>query len=200
MNNNSISASFIERFLAYIIDFIVVFFIASLISLPFVDREALIKINNDINDVSEQAVNGNIDVKTYNVESSVLLLEYGKISGTVVFITTIIKIIYFIIFQFYNSGQTIGKKIFKIKVISNDGDLTMNALIFRSLFINFILLYMVQLILVSFVKNPVQYLSLFGLFEWIYIILLMIDVFMILFGKNKKGLHDFVTNSNVVKI
>jgi uncharacterized RDD family membrane protein YckC len=56
-------------------------------------------------------------------------------------ITILIEVLYFVVFQLYNGGQTFGKKITKIKVVSESNDLTMNQMIFRSLLSNYILVF-----------------------------------------------------------
>ena len=60
----------------------------------------------------------------------------GKIQGISILITVLVSIIYFVVFQYNNKGQTLGKKLMKIKVNSLNGDLTMNQLVVRSLLVN----------------------------------------------------------------
>ena len=110
-----------------------------------------------------------------------------------------VEILYFVVFQIYNSGQTIGKKIMKIKVISNNGELTMNQMIVRSLLINSVLLNMISLVAVSFINDPMQYLYVFGSFDSIQYLFVIVTTLMVMFRKDHASLHDMITNTRVIK-
>ena len=69
-----------------------------------------------------------------------LTYTIARKNGFVSLITIVINILYFVVFQLYNKGQTIGKELMKIKVISDTDELTMNQMIFRSFIANSILL------------------------------------------------------------
>ena len=87
----------------------------------------------------------------------------------------------------------------KIKVVSIDGELSINQVMFRSLIIDMILLDMIVFGFVVFApKNIYFYGTLF--LEMIEYIIIFISVVMICFSKNRRGLHDIITHTEVVKI
>ena len=158
MKSNTKNAVFLQRLVAYIIDAIIITIIISLIASPFINSDAIQKINNDLLELVNQLQNNELSYLTYVKEVSVLELQLAKLNGVTTIITLFVSILYFVVFQIYNGGQTIGKKILNIKVISNNGDLTMNQMIVRSLLINTILLNIILLIAITFISDPMQYL------------------------------------------
>lgn len=199
MKSNTKNAVFLQRLVAYIIDAIIITIIISLIASPFINSDAIQKINNDLLELVNQLQNNELNYLTYVKEVSVLELQLAKLNGVTTIITLFVSILYFIVFQIYNGGQTIGKKILNIKVISNNGELTMNQMIVRSLLINTILLNMILLIAITFISDPMQYLYIFGSFESIQYLFVIVTVLMVMFRKDHVSLHDLITNTRVVK-
>lgn len=200
MKSNTQNAVFLQRLAAYLIDVILIGLCVSLISSPFINTTAVEKINSQLQDVAVKLQNSDISYMSYIREVAVLGLESGKLNGVSTIITIVLEILYFVVFQIYNSGQTIGKKILKIKVVSKDGELTMNQMIGRSLLVNSILLSMISIVVISFVSNPMQYLYINGSFESIQYIFYLVTVLMVMFRKDHVSLHDFITNTRVVKL
>ena len=133
------NALFIQRFGAYIIDAIIIAFLASLISIPFINSDNISNLNDSVKELSTSYINGKIDNKTFVNEYSSIYFQLEKQQGAYLIIGIILNILYFIVLQFY-TGQTLGKKLFKIKVESTRKHLTMNQMVVRGLLINSILL------------------------------------------------------------
>ena len=67
-------------------------------------------------------------------------------------VSIVIYILYFVVFQAYNNGQTLGKKVFKIQVVKNDDSMVdINTLLIRSLIPYGILVNFISLVLILFV-------------------------------------------------
>ena len=113
-------ASFRKRLCAYLIDIFVVSLLASLIVVPFIDAKSVDKLDKNMVEVTEAYVNNEIDEMTFLSESESINYQLAKLTGTLTFVTIIIKMLYFIVFQLYNKGQTLGKSMFGIRVQSND--------------------------------------------------------------------------------
>lgn len=199
MKNDTKNAVFLQRLVAYLIDGFIITMIISMIASLFVNSDAIQKINNELVDLINKLQTNDVSYLTYIKEVSVLELELAKQSGITTIVTLFVEILYFVVFQIYNSGQTIGKKIMKIKVISNNGELTMNQMIVRSLLINSVLLNMISLVAVSFINDPMQYLYVFGSFESIQYLFVIVTTLMIMFRKDHLSLHDIITNTRVIK-
>lgn len=199
MKNDTKNAVFLQRLVAYLIDAFIITMAISMIASLFVNSDAIQKINNELVDLINRLQNNDVSYLTYIKEVSVLELELAKQSGITTIVTLFVEILYFVVFQIYNSGQTIGKKIMKIKVISNNGELTMNQMIVRSLLINSVLLNMISLVAVSFINDPMQYLYVFGSFDSIQYLFVIVTTLMVMFRKDHVSLHDMITNTRVIK-
>jgi len=190
MADKSKKASFTQRLVAYLIDIILISFIVSLISLPFIDQDSINNLNEDSKNIATKYLAQEIDTKAY-------LDEFSSLS---ILITIFVSIVYFVLYQFYKSGQTIGKKIMKIKVISEEDTLSINTLVIRSVIINSIFYQIVRVALVSFINNSVDYMSIKFALEGIQNLIIIVSALMILYSKNKKGIHDIIAKTSVVNI
>lgn len=192
-------ALFINRFVAFILDIMIVSMVASLVSYPFVDVESLNKLNESSIQVMEDYTTGKIDTKEYFTESNSLMYETSRQQGMVSLVTIFLSILYFVVFQIKNGGQTLGKKLLRIKVVSTDqGDLTMNQMIFRSLIINSILINMINFgVLIFASKNA--YFSIVGTLSFIQFMIIVISGFMVMFGERRQGIHDRVAHTEVIQ-
>ena len=133
-------ALFIQRFSALIIDVLIVSLIASLIVMPFADVKKADKLSNESAEIMQDYMTGKINFNTYTLKFISNNYNAARNNGILSIVSIILEILYFVVYQIYNNGQTIGKKIMKIKVVSNsDDELTMNQMIFRSLIANSIL-------------------------------------------------------------
>ncbi len=193
-------ALFIQRVLAFFIDAILVAFVAASIAYPFVDLDSIDKLNKEMNTIMESYANNEINEKTYLTEYASISYQLARKNGTLNFITLFIEILYFVVFQLYNKGQTFGKKLLNIKVVSFDEqELSMNQLIYRSLIINSILH---GFILFAFTIFANQYTYFYGLLimSIIQYLVLLISGLMIMFSKSKRGIHDLVSRTEVVRL
>ena len=112
------------------------------------------------------------------------------------FITIIINVLYYVVFQLYNKGQTIGKKLLKIKVISDDGNLSMNQMIFRSLIANVILLNIINFALVIFTPKAI-FMGVSVSVSMIQYIIMFISIIMAT-TKEGRTIHDRIAHTRVV--
>ena len=108
-------------------------------------------------------------------------------------------IAYYIVYQIYNDGQTIGKKMMKLKVVSRKDELTMNQMIFRTCLSTPMVINLFSLFIISFVS---KYTYFYGVLivETLFSIILLVSVCMAMFNKNGLALHDKLFNTEVVKI
>ena len=192
-------ASFRKCICAYFIDILIVSFLASLIALPFIDAKSIDKLNKNMTEVTEDYLNNKIDEITFLGESESINYQVAKLNGTLTFITIIMKMLYFIVFQLYNKGQTLGKSMFGICVKSNDEVLTTNQMILRTFIIDGIFYSVVGFALMVFASSSAYFYGTL-LFESVQSIIMIICVCMVMFRKDKSGLHDIVSRTSVVEI
>lgn len=191
-------AQFNRRFFAYIIDIFIVLVIANLITMFIPISEKTQDFYKELQTTQKKMYDKEIDVKEYT--DIVLEDNYNISKGTVLISLTsiIIYILYFVVYQVYNNGQTVGKKLMKIKVKSIiDESLSINTMLFRALIIYGIAANIINLILILLLKKEL-YLSISNTINIIQSLIVIISVFMILFSKQKRGIHDIITKTEVV--
>ena len=192
-------ALFVQRFIAFLLDIFILSSIASLISYPFLDAKSIDKLNKNSSEVIEKYTTGEIDMDTYVDEVKGISYQLSQKQGVVPLVTLFLAVLYFIVYQYYNNGQTIGKKLMKIKVVSStDKEITMNSFIFRSLIVNSILVDMISFAIVIF-GNETAYFYGVAICGIIKYTLLLICGFMVMWSKSGLGLHDRIAHTTVVK-
>ena len=193
------NALFLQRLMAYIIDVLLISFAVSLLSLPFYDTEGIQKLDSANQKIMNKYMDKKIDVKSYFSESSEINYEIARKSGVIYLFELVLSIIYFVVYQFYNDGETLGKKVMHIKVVKNDeSELTINDLIYRSLIINSIFINIIILSLIIFASSNVYFYGALTI-QFIQYAVVIISAFMVMFSKSSRGLHDLVANTKVIR-
>lgn len=192
----------IKRLLAYIIDIIIVTTIILFLSfVPFIGQsfKNYSDISLEIEEVQKDYTDEKISSEEYNLKIIDLTYKLNK-KGVIYSLTNLTVIIsYFVIFQYINNGQTIGKKILNIKVIpEGTNKLTIVSYFIRSLIINNIFSISICLICIAFLNKNIYYTINNGITS-IGSILLYSSIIYAFFNKERRTLHDLLTKSKVVE-
>lgn len=194
-------AMFSKRLAAFILDVLLVSFCTSLLAIPFTKNDDTItKLNQESKVAYEKYQKKEISLKTYYVQVVDLEYEITRAEGVTSLITLLITILYFIVFQFYNKGQTIGKKAMKIRVVNNNkkDKLTINNIALRALIINTIVFEMLSL-LFAFLGNKEVFFYASLVTESLQYIIIITTIIMVISRKDGRGLHDLLGNTRVVQ-
>lgn len=191
-------ASFIRRLCAYVIDYLLVVLVVSIIAMPFTDTKKTEKLEKESTEIIEKYQKGEITPDEYLQRYSNVYYNLSRNTGIVTFITIIVYILYYVVFQLYNKGQTIGKKFMKIKVISIDGELSMNQMIFRSLIVNMLLLNIINFALITFAPKDI-YTGVSATLSMIQYIIMFISIILAT-TKEGRTIHDRIVHTRVVSI
>ena len=164
---------FKRRALAYIIDFTILGVLVSLTLLfTKVDTSS---VEYEMSNLAELLLTENINIKTYIKNYGKLFYKYDIIQ----FITNLINFLYIIILYIiipgFTRGQTIGKKIMKIRIV-NDDNTCVSIINFISGFPYFIIATILGILQFS---------------------LVIVSSFMILYNKKQKGIHDILTKTKI---
>lgn len=191
-------ASFKKRLSAYLIDFILLTIIITLISsvLPSPKQE---EVNNKLNVLETSLLDGKITNQQYLEEYKKILPEYDKANMMTNICNLVFILGYFIIIPVINNGQTLGKKVLKIKIESLDNNLTIRDMIIRNFITTSLLQLMISSTLVYIVNSEIYY-NLSLIVSLLQILLVIITSFMIIYRKDKKGIQDLLTNTEVIEI
>ena len=195
--------SFGKRFASYIIDFIIVTVLLNLVSFVIPESKNLKNLNNEYNELTteyvEKSEHTEEDVEEYMNAVAPITYQIDRENFLFSIAGIVVYILYFVIFQYKNNGQTLGKKIMGIKVTKEDGEISINDFIFRSFIVNSVLFNMIILILL-FTTKDATYISLVGILGIIQFVVVIVSAGMIIFRKDKKTLQDVVTNTKVVEV
>ena len=166
-------------------------------------NKSLDKLKDDLN--NEVITNDDYDKelttlnKSYIEESLNYRYRLDKLSTVTTFLTILTILLYFVVIQ-YAYGTTIGKKLLKIKIVSNnDKPLTLLNYFIRSLLLYGVVINTLNLIFIIIISksNYIIY------SDVIYIVSYIIETaiaFSIIFTKNNRGIHDMISNTKVVEV
>lgn len=191
----------LKRIVAYIIDILIVTVVVSAISMiPRIDpyKKDYEKAYNEYLDVVSDAQNENsVDYKDRIIELNYDIYKYRVVSN----ILSVISLVgYFGILQMIMNGQTVGKKVLKIKVVGNNGKkLNFGNYFLRTLILNNIFFTVINMIAVYILKG-----SNFYYFTYIVNMLqstiYMILIIMMVLRKDNRGLHDLLAGTKVIDV
>ena len=193
---------FIKRLLAYLIDLFVFGFLVLLVISIFKldDNKLLVNLSNELENLNQAFLDGNISFSNYINEYSKINYLIDKNEVLVNIVNVVLLMVLYVFIPFFNKGQTIGKKIVKIRIVkTNNKELDLNTLIVRALLINFIGHMLVSLGMVFILKDTGYYMIslILTIFE---VLLVIISTFMILYKSEKRGVHDYITSTQVIDV
>lgn len=186
-------ASLKKRMTAYLIDIIIMLAILGLINILYKPDNTM--LNNDLNLLTLSYASGDINFIQYLTQSSELYKQIDLNNIIVNIINVIYITSYFIILPYFNNGQTVGKTITDINVrATSNGKLTITKLFIRNLIING-LFYLIAVIICSLVIPSKYYFIIITILGIIQIGLILTSMFMVIYRKDKKGLHDLIAKT-----
>lgn len=189
---------FLPRALAYLIDILLIIIVSSIIITVLPENKNYTKSLEEYNKIQEDFTSRKITMDQYFNKSVPVVydMDYNNVPSMIIQVTLLV--LYFVVFQTVNKGQTIGKKLMKIKIVSTDGkDLTMNQVAIRAVIINSIFINLLMVGTVLFSNRDIYYYISLGLqgFEGLLVVITLV---MILFRTDGKGLHDLLAKTQVV--
>ena len=193
-----VKALFIQRLIAFIIDAFLVSLVVSFVSLPLTDSKKVETLENKTIQLMEKFTKNEITMDEFTSEYISIYYRIGRDTGVTSLLTIFFGVCYFVVYQTYKNGQTVGKKLMKIRVISDDGELFMNQMILRSFLANSLLMNIcIYLFMLFSSKNVYFYSSV--VFELIQYIVVIISVIMIMYRKDGCSIHDKLLHTKVIK-
>jgi len=208
-----------KRAVAYIIDMLLVYLFVSLLSgLNFLNPkiEGYNKLYEEYNTLKDEYVtaynkymdaqsNDDLDneyelEKLNNLSEELLDLSYdlSRMSSPTYIINITIIILYFVIFKYYNHGQTLGMKLLKLQLVSDDNKkLSFKQNLVSSLLIYGILTLIASYVFLVFFEKDI-YIVASTLIALIDSSIILIALLFMMFRKDGKAIHDIITNTNVI--
>ena len=189
-----------KRILAYLIDILIVTCIATILTMFIPVSEEYTNQMNELNAVLEDYSSGDISETEYLEKFNDISYIVNKESVQVSIVSVVLSTIYFVVLAYYMNGQTFGKKIMKIQVVSaNSKKLTMNNYLIRSLLVDSILMNAISIIAILFLEKS-SYLKVYDATSTIFGAIYVVIFAMILFRQDGRGLHDLLANTKVISL
>lgn len=191
------NASFIKRLSAYIIDITLVGAIIMLIYYFIPETKKVTDLQLDVAILNENYLNKQINTGEYINDYSILMHNLDNERIILVVINFIMIFSYFVIIPFFTHGKTLGKYILGIKIKPNKEKLTIISLFIRNIVTNglgYLLLSALALLIIP--ENLYFYaITILGITQFLLVI---ISTFMIIYKKDRRGLQDILSNTDVV--
>ena len=188
-----------KRIFAYLIDTLIVTFVASILTMAIPASSEYTKATEELTTVMEDYSKGEITDSEYLEKANDISYTINKESVSVSIVTVVLTTIYFVVVAYYMNGQTLGKKLMKLKIVAEDNKLTMNKLLVRSLIIDSILMNMIGIVTILLL-NKTLYLKTYDITTTIFGAIYIVTFAMILFKEDGRGLHDMIAKTKVVTI
>ena len=190
-------ASFFKRLLAYVIDTIILTLIIGVLS-SVVSNKQYEKASEEYMRLQESYMKQEINITEYQNDIKPLVYDMQKSSVTINTVSVLLSIAYFIVFQYLNRGQTIGKKLMRIKITENNKEPSLKAMVIRTIIINSILTGILNIVLV-YLLNKNTYYTGYQIVSYIELAFAFISALLIIYRKDKLGLHDIIAKTEVIE-
>lgn len=190
-------ASFFKRLGAYLLDAIFLTIIVTIITSGMTSKEYNDAYNEYL-ELNEKYMAQEITIGEYLDDISPLMYTMNKSSVLVTGINVGLSIAYFIVFQYLNKGQTLGKKLFKIKVVENGKDPSLKSMIIRSVLIDSIFSGIIGIIFIFVLNQNTYYLG-YSIVQMIETMFIFVSALFVLYRKDKLGLHDIIAHTEVLE-
>lgn len=191
-----------KRIMAYLVDVLIITFISSALTyVSFINPkyDKYIKYTDQYNEAIDKFYK---DQNTEEFSKTANDLSYDLNKNGYVYIIGDIAIafLYFSVFAYFTNGQTLGKKIMKIKIVdykTNNNPKFYQYLI-RTFILNGVILNLGTLILICFSRR-----TYYQIYPWLAnfdTILLIAIALTTLFTKEKRGIQDLGAQTKVIDL
>jgi len=189
----------IKRIIAYVIDYIIITIIASLLfSLP-VFKTYYTKYeesSTEYIDLVLNNTNGSADISDEEVINYLYNVEYY--SKPLIFIQLGISILYFGVLAYLLKGQTLGKKIMRIQVVSvKDSSLNVSKFMLRSILVSNWIPQLLSALAITFCPKENWY-NYQNIISYVQYSLYFLMIGFMIFRDDERGLHDLLGDTKVI--
>lgn len=190
----------LDRIKAYLIDLVVILVIY-VISTNVIPRSDLLKkYKSDERELHENYVEKKISMSEYTKQYEVLYYNISKESKINDIVYVVSLLIYFVVVPFFLNGQTLGLFLTRLRIERfTIGKLHMWQLLVRNVVIVGLGYSIFRVSLVYFLDAKIYYKVLLGI-SAVQILLLLLSWIMVIRKKEKRGLHEILSNTEVVSL
>ncbi len=201
----------IKRVLAYIFDIFAISIIVGALAVSPMNpnSDAMTEMQNEYvekikefevyDEDSDSDKAASIDVDGFIEYYKDYMYEYNRLSVYEEVITLVCIILYYVVFAYFFDGQTVGKRIMRIKVVKKDSTRAdIASLIIRAVILFRIPFSVLAQVLVFFI-NQESFVRLYAFLNVITFALNVAIIAMIIVREDKRGLHDILAKTKVIE-
>lgn len=195
MNN----AHTFQRLASYIIDVIIISIICSILTAGIPRSAKYNEASKNVSSIFGEYLDNEIGSEEAidKLYENKYIVDKESIPQDLIFI--VVTLGYFVAFAYYNKGQTVGKKLTRIKVVTiEDKDVSYTQMLVRGLLFSGCIFSIASVITILFIKSS-QYFSTIGLIGYAHAIFVICSFIMIAYRKDKRGIHDLICGTKVVE-
>lgn len=198
MNNGLI----FKRLGAYFIDFLVIFLLNSAIAyVGFINPkyEEYKVVSEEYTQVLDDYYEKKIDINDFNAKAKDMAYDLNRTGYVYIISDVVITFLYFGLFQSITKGQTLGKKLMNIKVVSaKEKDLKWYNYFIRAFILNGVILNLLTFVAVWCSKD--MYYKICNVATNVDYLLMIVIFLMIMLSKDGRGLHDVLAGTKVIDV
>lgn len=190
-----------RRISAFIADFLLVSIIVALFSEIYIINPYYEKYNDLSEEYLEYVESVSLDgAKLDFAKMNKYTYDLSYYGVYVSIITLVVNILYYVIFQYFNDGKTIGKAMFKLKVKNRkDKKLKIYQLLFRYCILMSFISSLISIIIL-FMGSMNVYINTMSILQTLDDTLVLSCILMIILRKDNIGLHDLLSGTYVESI
>ena len=151
----------------------------------------------------------NIDVNNPEIPTKLknAMYKYDKTNTYLYLWYMIFGVLYFVLFQFFNNGQTLGKKLFKLRVV-NEKEENPNIIQYivrflingSTLIMGVHLLILIKVIVLLVGCSGSMYYDIHMILQSVSILIELILLGTLIVNKNNKIFNDFIARTKVIEV
>lgn len=193
----------LKRIVAFFIDVFVVMLISSslsMISFLNPDYDKYNKVINEEMEVLDDYKNKKIDIDEYVDKVGELSYEAEKYNVYTNVIIIVVYLLYFVGFNYITKGQTLGKRIFKLRVVDNSdkkSNPNIGKYFIRSLVLYGLVFEILLLIFINILDKD-SYIRVNEIISYCQSLVYFVTVVMVAVRLDSRGLHDILAGTIVV--
>ena len=190
----------VKRTISFIIDFMIIMIVFFIINSIFPSNNEVRILKAKQNEIIEKYTMHEIDFRSYVKEYSIVIYNLDKEQMVVNIIYLVFMLGYTLLLPLLWKGRTVGSYVCNIQVERFDkGYLYVHQLLIRNVLV-FGLGYLIAKNILIFIVPSKYYFITISSIGIIQIVLALFSACMILFTKNKRGLQDLISNTEMARI
>lgn len=201
-----------RRISAFLIDIFLVTFVSTIFSSisyvnPFIENyKVAYDEYREIYKSESESVLTNPTIKNVvdysnKMSKQIYKIDYSMLFNNIYYL--VFSFLYFVLFAYFTNGQTLGKKLFKLRVVRQDGEkVKLSNLMLRtllsgsSIFMGVNIIVVIQLLLLMIPQNQVYFYAI--LFSSMISYVIEIIGLVLLFSKEHRSLDDIIGSTKVI--